>query len=1062
MPEPSQPKRAQDGGTGEATNKTPNPIIPTSGLTVVHTLQGHAGSVNSLAWSPDGSHLASSSDDYTIRIWDPASARLLSTLEGHTNEAWRLAWSPDSSRLASASHDHTIRLWDPASARLLSTLQAHTSWVWSLAWSPDGSCLASASSDKTIRLWDPASARLLSTLKGHMRSVLSLAWSPDGSRLASASSDKTIHLWDLASARLLSTLKGHNRRVQSVVWSPDGSCLASASSDKTIRLWDPASARLLSTLQAHTDPVLSLAWSSDGSRLASGSDDKTIRLWDPVSARLLSTLEGHTNGVLNLAWSPDGSLLTSSSALYSLEQRMYINGEVRTWRTDTWEPVAVLTGLNNQAMVAWHPRLALLATGGTRKEDILIWQLDLARLLKQAPVAETVHYKNAKVVLVGESGVGKSGLALVLTKKPFAPTESTHGRHVWLLDAQEVSLDGGSGGRKEQRETWLWDLAGQRDYRLIHQLHLHEATVALIVFDAGREGDPLAGIRYWRRALRLAQQARGSGALPLTTFLVAARMDRGGREVSRERIEALARELGCAGYIETSAKTGLGMEELRRAIVGALDWSNLPGVTSTVLLQDIKKGLLDEVQAGQLLRTVDELYQTFLRSSQVATPDAVLRSQFETVLGRLQAQGVLRWLSFGNLVLLQSERLDAYASALLIAVRNESDGLGIIAEERVRQGQFPIPQEDRISQTVQEQLLLLAMIEELVRQELILREGGFLLFPSQSTREHPEQAELSKQLNVIFSIAGPVLSIYTTLVVRLAHSGIFQKEEVWQRVVTYTTRLGGRFGLLLLPRGEEQAELGLFFDAAAREEMRFHFEDFIQRHLEHAMNDGSVPRRRQFICPQCGEVFSAEQVSKRRARGFETLRCTVCDTEVSLLDGVQRLDSQPVSQVKKMEQAADTQRNRQSAISVIEGKRATEDFDVFLCHHGQDKPAVKQIGQQLMAAGLLPWLDEWELRPGLPWQRALEEQIGKIKTAAVFVGKNGLGPWQQQELDAFLRAFVSRGCPVIPVLLADAPQEPALPVFLQAMTWVDFRRADPDPMQRLIWGITGKREGALP
>ena len=132
-------------------------------------------------------------------------------------------------------------------------------------------------------------------------------------------------------------------------------------------------------------------------------------------------------------------------------------------------------------------------------------------------------------------------------------------------------------------------------------------------------------------------------------------------------------------------------------------------------------------------------------------------------------------------------------------------------------------------------------------------------------------------------------------------------------------------------------------------------------------------------------------------------------------------------------------------------------FDVFLCHNGQDKPAVKQIGEQLKHHGILPWLDEWELRPGLPWQRLLEEQIEQIKAAAVFVGKDGIGPWQRQELDAFLREFVRRGCPVIPVVLSDAPQKPALPMFLKAMTWVDFRIQDSDPMQRLLWGITGRR-----
>jgi hypothetical protein len=96
--------------------------------------------------------------------------------------------------------------------------------------------------------------------------------------------------------------------------------------------------------------------------------------------------------------------------------------------------------------------------------------------------------------------------------------------------------------------------------------------------------------------------------------------------------------------------------------------------------------------------------------------------------------------------------------------------------------------------------------------------------------------------------------------------------------------------------------------------------------------------------------------------------------------------------------------------------------------------SLKKIAEQLKEQGLLPWLDVWELRPGLPWQRALEQQIEHIQTAAVFVGKDGIGPWQQMELEAFLREFVNRGCPVIPVLLDYAPKEPKLPVFLRGMT----------------------------
>jgi len=135
----------------------------------------------------------------------------------------------------------------------------------------------------------------------------------------------------------------------------------------------------------------------------------------------------------------------------------------------------------------------------------------------------------------------------------------------------------------------------------------------------------------------------------------------------------------------------------------------------------------------------------------------------------------------------------------------------------------------------------------------------------------------------------------------------------------------------------------------------------------------------------------------------------------------------------------------------------TEQFDVFLCHNSEDKPQVKEIGEKLKEYSLKPWLDIWELRPGHSWQDILEEKIEEIHAAAVFVGKNGLGPWQKQELKAYLREFVNRNCPVIPILLADTPEKPQLPLFLRGLTWVDFRTSDPDPMNQLIWGITGKR-----
>lgn len=147
---------------------------------------------------------------------------------------------------------------------------------------------------------------------------------------------------------------------------------------------------------------------------------------------------------------------------------------------------------------------------------------------------------------------------------------------------------------------------------------------------------------------------------------------------------------------------------------------------------------------------------------------------------------------------------------------------------------------------------------------------------------------------------------------------------------------------------------------------------------------------------------------------------------------------------------ADLRREREAATSIIHGKEATKDFDVFLCHHHADKPEVKKIGRRLRTRGYLPWLDEWELAPGKPWISEVERQLGSIRSAAIFIGGSGQGPWQQIEFQMLLQEFVQRGRPVIPVILQTAKSTPDLPLFLRSVTWVDFRIDDPDPMEQLI------------
>jgi len=382
---------------------------------------------------------------------------------------------------------------------------------------------------------------------------------------------------------------------------------------------------------------------------------------------------------------------------------------------------------------------------------------------------------------------------------------------VWTFDSQEIRL---TDGRRETRETLLWDLAGQPDYRLIHQLHLTGVTVALIICDSRSQTDPFAGVRHWARALRQAQRGE-EATTPNKKFLVAARADVGRIGVSRERIESLMRELGFDGYFETSAKEGWGIHELAEAIRNGVAWNALPRVSSTQLFQKIKAFLVGEKEAGRLLSTAEDLYRDYAKSEETPTDTADLRAQFETCVGRVESRGLVQRLSFGNLVLLQPELRDAYAAALVNAAKDEPDGLGSISEEEAQAGDFRMPDSERLTNRGHEKLLLISTIEDLLRHEIALREHGddgpYLVFPSQLTRENPDLPDPAGKA-VIFTFEGPVLSLYATLAVRLSHCGLFKKSEMWKNAATYTATVGGTCGMYIRETEEGRGELALFFE----------------------------------------------------------------------------------------------------------------------------------------------------------------------------------------------------------------------------------------------------------
>jgi WD40 repeat protein len=736
-------------------------------------------------------------------------------IAGHTAGVLSVAFSPDGTHALSGSDDQTVKLWEVSSGLCLKTLKGHTDSVLSVAFSPDGTHALSGSDDQTVKLWEVDSGLCLKTLEGHTDSVLSVAFSPDGTHALSGSDDQTVKLWEVSSGLCLKTLKGHTDSVLSVAFSPDGTHALSSSADQTVKLWEVDSGLCLKTLEGHTAGVLSVAFSPDGTHALSSSADQTIKLWEVDSGLCLKNLEGHTASVWSVAFSPDS---VSSAAQ---------NGRLLQWLVDV-----------NQQVVAGE------ATSTARQ------------------------YTNAKVLLVGDSGVGKTGLALRLTEDRFEATLSTDAH--W---ATQLNLPHSHNTDDLDREIWLWDFAGQADYRLIHQIFMDETALAVLVFNPQSE-NPFEGLGQWDRALCRAAQR------PFKKLLVAGRCDRGNLMVSRSHIDQFVQERNFTQYLETSALEGDGCPALKQAIIDQIDWKSIPYTSSPRIFKLLKDEILKLRDQGIVLLRISELKQQLdLRLPQ----ERYTLAQLRTVVRLLASPGIIWQLEFGDFVLLQPEWINKYAAAVIRSVRAHMGEIGIISETQVLNGDLnytidhrPTAPDSTLSLSApnpypmqrldrpEEEIVLRAMHQTFVDRGICTRtptaKGIELIFPSYFKRELPEDPGHPPIL-ITYCFNGFLDEIYATLVVQLHNTKAFDNGDLWRFAADFHSPSGARMGLKLERRNEGAGEISVYFDPAVSDDLKVMFTKYVHEHLLEKGKD--VLRLRHFVCPHCGHTVKDSDYARK-------------------------------------------------------------------------------------------------------------------------------------------------------------------------------------------------------
>jgi len=294
----------------------------------IRTWEGHSQDVTCLAFSQDGSLLASGSMDNTVKVRSAADGELIQTFDGGQMAGISsVAFSPDGACLAADGDQGMVNAWHRQTGAEVwgGPRQLSRYRLEGINYSPDSRFLAVADSGGlAVRILESATGKECTVLDGRVAVAKDVAYHPDGQHLAAAYNDRSVRIWDIRNQKAVQSLQGHDAMVNRVAFRPDGQYLASAGEDGLVILWDTTAGRAVTMARkivAHRDAVNSLEFSPDGSLLATASRDGTVKLWNATSGQPVGIMRARQGEVFAVAFHPSGKYLASGGT----------DGTVKLW-----------------------------------------------------------------------------------------------------------------------------------------------------------------------------------------------------------------------------------------------------------------------------------------------------------------------------------------------------------------------------------------------------------------------------------------------------------------------------------------------------------------------------------------------------------------------------------------------------------------------------------------------------------------------------------------------------------------------------------------------------------